>query len=48
MHHLKVLSKNGLIITDDNDAYGATYFLTPIMEKNYQLCKDILAKIGKK
>jgi len=48
VHHLRVLSKNGLIITDDKDVYGATYFLTPIMEKNYQLCEDILVRIGKK
>ena len=45
MHHLKVLSQNGLIITDNKDSYGATYFLTPLMEKNYPSFKSILAKI---
>jgi len=45
MHHLKVLSENGLIITDNKDSYGATYFLTPLMEKNYPSFKSILAKI---
>ena len=48
-HHLKVLLQNGLIITDNPQSYGATYFLTPIMEMNYELFrKEILAKIGKK
>jgi DNA-binding transcriptional ArsR family regulator len=45
LHHLKVLSENGLIITDNKDSYGATYFLTPLMEKNYPSFKSILAKI---
>jgi hypothetical protein len=30
------------------ESYGATYFLTPIMEKNYDSFVEILAKIGKK
>jgi hypothetical protein len=37
-----------LVITDDKEVYGATYFLTPLMEKNYTSFKEILAKIGKK
>ncbi len=45
LHHLKVLSENGLIITDNKDSYGATYFLTPLMEKNYSAFNSILAKI---
>jgi DNA-binding transcriptional ArsR family regulator len=45
LHHLKVLSENGLIITDNKESYGATYFLTPLMEKNYSSFKSILAKI---
>ena len=44
-HHLEVLSKNGLIITDNIYTYGATYFLTPIMEKNYDAFREILSKI---
>lgn len=48
IHHLKVLSENGLVITDNQDAYGATYFLTPLMEKNFASFKEILVKIGKK
>jgi DNA-binding transcriptional ArsR family regulator len=45
IHHLKVLSENGLVITDAKDAYGATYFLTPLMEKNYRSFKEILERI---
>lgn len=48
LHHLRVLSENGLIITDAKEMYGATYFLTPLMEKNLQSFREILAKIGKK
>jgi DNA-binding transcriptional ArsR family regulator len=48
VHHLDVLSQNGLIITDNKDTYGATYFLTPLMEKNYRSFIEILVKFGKK
>lgn len=48
IHHLRVLSDNGLIITDNKDSYGATYFLTPLMEKNYASFQEILVRIGKK
>jgi len=47
-HQIKVLSENGLIITDNKEAYGATYFLTPLMEKNYKVLDEIMAKIGTK
>ncbi|HEX5186131.1 MAG TPA: winged helix-turn-helix domain-containing protein [Nitrososphaeraceae archaeon] len=47
IHHLNVLIKNGLIITDDKEAYGATYFPTPLMEQNFQLFNEILEKIKK-
>jgi len=48
IHHLSVLAENGLIITDNKESYGATYFLTPLMEKNYNSFMEILVKIGKK
>lgn len=48
IHHLSVLAENGLIITDNKESYGATYFLTPLMEKNYDSFVEILAKTGKK
>lgn len=48
IHHLKALSDNGLIITENKESYGATYFLSPLMEKNFESFKEILVKIGKK
>lgn len=48
IHHINALSENGLIVTDNKESYGATYFLTPLMEKNFDSLKEILAKIGKK
>jgi DNA-binding transcriptional ArsR family regulator len=48
IHHLRVLSNNGIVVTDNEQSYGALYFLTPLMEKNYESVKEILAKIGKK
>ena len=47
IHHLNVLTKNGLIITDDKGIYGSTYFPTPLMEQNFQLFNEILEKIKK-
>ncbi|HEX9678968.1 winged helix-turn-helix domain-containing protein [Nitrososphaera sp.] len=47
LHHLKVLSENGLVITENRDSYGATYFLTPLMEKNYSSFQEILARVKK-
>ncbi len=46
-HHLEVLEKNR-IITSVGDRYGATYFLTQVMEDNYFLFEEIMQKIGKK
>jgi DNA-binding transcriptional ArsR family regulator len=48
VHHLRVLSENGLVITENKDSYGATYFLTPLMEKNISPFREILARIGTK
>jgi len=48
IHHLDVLKKNGLIITENETSYGATYFISPMIEKNYSAFKEIMDKIGKK
>ena len=48
IHHLSVLAENGLIITDNKESYGATYSLSPLMEKNYNSFMEIMATIGKK
>ena len=45
VHHLGILSKNGLI-TDNRDEYGATFFLTPLMEKHCSAFQEILSKIS--
>jgi DNA-binding transcriptional ArsR family regulator len=46
VHHLDVLSKNGLNITYNKESYGAIYFLMPLTEKNFESFREILAKIG--
>ena len=46
-YHLEVLEKNH-IITSVGDKYGATYFLTQMMEDNYSVFEEILKKIWKK
>jgi len=46
-HHLEVLEKNR-IITSIGERYGATYFLSQMMEDNYVLFEEISSKIGKK
>jgi DNA-binding transcriptional ArsR family regulator len=46
-HHLQVLEKNG-VITSMGNRYGVTYFLSPLMEANYELFEEILRKIGTK
>lgn len=48
VHHLDMLSRNGLVVTDTKGVYGATYFLSPLMEKNYRSLTEMLAKFGKK
>jgi predicted ArsR family transcriptional regulator len=46
-YHLEVLEKNR-IVTSVGDKYGATYFLTQMMEDNYSVFEEILKKIWKK
>ena len=46
-YHLEVLEKNH-IVTSVGDKYGATYFLTQVMEDNYVVFEEILKKIWKK
>lgn len=46
-HHLTVLEKNR-IISSVGDKYGATYFLSQMMEENYALFEEILNKLWKK
>lgn len=46
VHHLDVLSKNGLNVTYNKESCGAIYFLMPLTEKNFESFREILAKIG--
>jgi DNA-binding transcriptional ArsR family regulator len=46
-HHLEILEKNK-IVTSAGSKYGVTYFLTPIMEENFNVFREIWEKIGKK
>jgi predicted transcriptional regulator len=45
-HHIDVLVEHKLIEPSKQDAYGALYFLTPLMEDGYQMFEEIWAKIG--
>ncbi|MFZ2071507.1 MAG: winged helix-turn-helix domain-containing protein [Halobacteriota archaeon] len=46
-HHLKVLQDNK-IITSAGERYGTVYFLSPGMEKEYEVFKDYLDKMRNK
>jgi len=46
-HHIGVLEKNRKI-TSAGEGYGTTYFLSPVMEENYELFEEIVKKIWKK
>ncbi|MDQ4073859.1 MAG: winged helix-turn-helix domain-containing protein [Thermoproteota archaeon] len=48
VHHLDVLVKNSLIIIENEGSYGSTYFISPLLEKNYFVLEEIMDKIGKK
>lgn len=46
-HHVKILSKNDLIVKAEKD-YGAEYHLSPIMKENQNVLEEIMRKIGTK
>ena len=46
-HHVKILSKNELIIKAEKN-YGAEYQLTQIMTENQNVLEEIMRKIGTK
>jgi DNA-binding transcriptional ArsR family regulator len=48
IHHLDVLKKNGLVVAENEESYGSTYFISPLLEKNYSVFEEIGDKIGKK
>lgn len=47
IHHVKILSKNNLIIKAEKD-YAAEYQFTELMKKNQNVLGEIMEKIGTK
>ena len=47
VHHVKILSKNDLVIKAEKD-YAAEYQLTQIMKENQSVLEEIMQKIGTK
>ena len=47
-HHLDVLIENNIIDVVKKEDYGAVYLLSNLTERNYEVFKEILEKIGKK
>jgi CheY-like chemotaxis protein len=45
LYHLSILSHYKLILNDRKESYGATYFLTPNMRKNYHVFLEIKYKL---
>ncbi|MGA3060331.1 MAG: winged helix-turn-helix domain-containing protein [Candidatus Bathyarchaeia archaeon] len=43
-HHIPILEKNRLIISA-GDHYSTAYFLSELMEENYELFEDITSKM---
>lgn len=47
-HHIKVMEDNNIITSSGGGKYGEVYFLSNMMEKNYDIFEEIWEKIGKK
>ena len=47
-HHLKVLEENSIITIMNRKKYGAVYFLSTEMERNYGYFQEIWGQIGEK
>lgn len=46
-HHIEVLEKNSLI-TSTGSKYSKMYFISPLLEENYEIFEEIWERIGKK
>ena len=47
-HHLNVLAKDGIITSSGEGRYGNVYFLSGLMESNYDIFEEIWEQIGHK
>jgi DNA-binding transcriptional ArsR family regulator len=47
-HHLKVLNDHGVIDTIVRGRYGAMFFLSPVMDRNYCVFEEIWGQIRQK
>ncbi len=45
-HHIDVLKKNNIVTSSGGGRYGTVYFLTGVMEENYETFEEIWEKIG--
>jgi PAS domain S-box-containing protein len=44
-HHIDVLRENGLLTPSSSSGYGEVYFLSPELEQNYEIFKNIASKL---
>jgi len=44
-HHIDVLRENGLLIQSSSPGYGEVFFLSPELEQNYEIFKNIAGKL---
>src|SRR4030042_111234 len=44
-HHIDVLRENGLLTPSSSSGYGEVYFLSPELDQNYEVFRDIANKL---
>ena len=47
-HHIDVLREHGLLVQSSSPGYGEVYFLSPDLEANYEMFKEIASKLKNK
>ena len=47
-HHIRVLTRNNIIATENRNRYGSMYFLSPLFERNIKMLDEILDKTGQR
>ncbi|MBA3045232.1 MAG: ArsR family transcriptional regulator [Euryarchaeota archaeon] len=43
-HHMETLLRNGFVISSKSSGYGEVFFLSPLLEDNFELFEDIIKK----